>query len=84
LLDGVIVKFAVSPCGGKNKFVKKGRVDFWVEKKHTLKKMACGVGLQHFLRVCFLWVGFFFPCLLKSFSNFMVDSSFNYLIFVNQ
>ena len=47
LLEVVIVKFAVSPCGGKNKFVKKGKVDFWVEKNTLLKKwlvaLACSV-----------------------------------------
>jgi len=30
--------FAVNTCGGKNKFVKKGRVDFLGGEKNTLLK----------------------------------------------
>lgn len=40
-------KFAVNPCGGKNKFVKKGRVDFfgW-EQAHSLASFGSWVGIS--------------------------------------
>ena len=63
LLEVLIVKFAISPCGGKNKFVKKGRVDFWVEKKHSLEKWLVALACSVFYECVFCgWAFSFVVC----------------------
>jgi len=45
----IVSSLQKAKCLEKNKFVKKGRVDFfWVAKKYSLKNFACSVGLQRF------------------------------------
>ena len=57
------VKFAVNPCGEKNKFVKKGRGDLR-EKKHSLKNFGSWVGLKRFLECVFCGLDIYFSMLL--------------------
>ena len=67
-LDAVMFGLRLSPCGGEKKTKKNrgGKNSFLGgRKKHSLKKIACGVGLQRFLRVCF------FVCELFAFSFYL-------------
>jgi hypothetical protein len=59
-LDSQQLVFVVNPCVGKNKFVKKGRVDFWGGEKNTLlKALVATLPLAAFKSVFFLCVGIF-------------------------
>ena len=49
-----MVVSAMNPCGGKNKFVKKGRVDFLGGEKNTLlKKLLSALACAFFKSVFF-------------------------------
>jgi len=47
-------------------------------EKHSLKNFGLWAGLQRFLRVCFLWVGFFLVAVEK-FSAFNLSSQRKWL-----
>jgi hypothetical protein len=60
-LKTVSVNLPLNPCGGKNKFVKKGRVDFWGGEKNTLlKALVAALPLAAFKSVFFCALAFLF------------------------